>query len=59
MGNYVQCLCCVRYHLGTIAFGSLLIAIVQLIRVFLEYLDAKLKGSENPAAKFFIKYVLV
>ncbi|XP_076455047.1 choline transporter-like protein 2 isoform X2 [Babylonia areolata] len=45
----------IRYHLGSLAFGSLLIAIVQLIRVFLEYLDAKLKGSENPAAKFFIK----
>lgn len=46
---------CFRYHLGTIAFGSLLIAIVQLIRILLEYLDAKLKGSENPAAKFFLK----
>ncbi|XP_070177370.1 choline transporter-like protein 2 isoform X2 [Littorina saxatilis] len=46
---------CFRYHLGSLAFGSLLIAIVQIIRVALEYLDAKLKGSENPAAKFFLK----
>lgn len=44
-----------RYHLGSLAFGSLIIAIVQIIRVFLEYLDSKLKGSENPAAKFFLK----
>lgn len=44
-----------RYHLGSLAFGSLLIAIVQIIRVFLEYLDSKLKGTENPAAKFFLK----
>ncbi|CAG5126557.1 unnamed protein product, partial [Candidula unifasciata] len=46
---------CFRYHLGSLAFGSLLIAIVQLIRTFLEYLDHKLKGSENPVAKFFLK----
>uniref|UniRef100_A0A0B7AP80 Choline transporter-like protein n=1 Tax=Arion vulgaris TaxID=1028688 RepID=A0A0B7AP80_9EUPU len=46
---------CFRYHLGSLAFGSLLIAIVQLIRTFLDYLDHKLKGSENPVAKFFLK----
>ena len=44
-----------RYHLGSLAFGSLLIAIVQIIRVGLEYLDRKLKGSENQVAKFFLK----
>lgn len=46
---------CYRYHLGSLAFGSLIIAIVQMIRVLLEYVDAKLKGKENPVAKFFIK----
>ncbi|KAK0065696.1 choline transporter-like protein 2 [Biomphalaria pfeifferi] len=46
---------CFRYHLGSLAFGSLLIAIVQIIRAFLEYLDSKLKASENPVAKFFLK----
>ncbi|XP_046368399.2 choline transporter-like protein 4 isoform X3 [Haliotis rufescens] len=46
---------CFRYHLGTLAFGSLIIAIVQMIRIFLEYLDHKLKGSENAVAKFFLK----
>ncbi|XP_077986585.1 choline transporter-like protein 2 [Glandiceps talaboti] len=44
-----------RYHLGTLAFGSLIIAIIQLIRVMLDYLDHKLKGSENRVAKFFLK----
>lgn len=28
-----------------------------MIRVLLEYVDAKLKGKENPVAKFFIKWV--
>uniref|UniRef100_A0A0B7B198 Choline transporter-like protein n=1 Tax=Arion vulgaris TaxID=1028688 RepID=A0A0B7B198_9EUPU len=46
---------CFRYHLGSLAFGSLLIAIVQLIRALLEYLDHKLKGSENPVASFLLK----
>ncbi|CAG2236249.1 SLC44A2_4_5 [Mytilus edulis] len=44
-----------RYHLGTLAFGSLIIAIIQMIRIVLEYLDHKIKGSENPVAKFFLK----
>lgn len=33
-----------RYHTGSLAFGSLILAVVQLIRVILEYLDHKLKG---------------
>lgn len=52
MGAFYRSL---RFHLGTLAFGSLIIAIIQFIRIFLEYLDHKLKGSENPVAKFFIK----
>ncbi|XP_064649866.1 choline transporter-like protein 2 isoform X3 [Lineus longissimus] len=46
---------CFRYHLGSLAFGSLIIAIVQLIRAMLEYIDSKVKGTENPFAKFVIK----
>ncbi|KAL4219653.1 hypothetical protein ACF0H5_022225 [Mactra antiquata] len=46
---------CFRYHLGSLAFGSLIIAIIQIIRVLLEYVDHKLKGSDNPVAKFFMK----
>ncbi|XP_052093793.1 choline transporter-like protein 2 isoform X2 [Mytilus californianus] len=45
----------IRYHLGSLAFGSLIIAIIKMIRVLLEYIDAKLKNSENPVAKFLIK----
>lgn len=37
----------VRYHLGTLAFGSLIIAICRMIRVGLEYLDHKLKKYDN------------
>ncbi|NXQ46141.1 CTL2 protein, partial [Catharus fuscescens] len=33
-----------RYHTGSLAFGSLVLAIVQVIRVILEYLDHRLKG---------------
>ncbi|KAM7372450.1 hypothetical protein PAMP_009614 [Pampus punctatissimus] len=43
-----------RYHTGTLAFGSLILSIVQLIRVLLEYIDHKLKGAENNCAKFLL-----
>ncbi|XP_060774517.1 choline transporter-like protein 2 isoform X3 [Neoarius graeffei] len=43
-----------RYHTGSLAFGSLILAIVQVIRVTLEYLDQKLKGAENKFAKFLL-----
>jgi len=47
-----------RYHCGSLAFGSLIIAIVQIIRAALEYLEYKLKGSgkePHPVAKFLLK----
>ncbi|KAH1020841.1 hypothetical protein HUJ04_010436 [Dendroctonus ponderosae] len=37
----------IRYHLGTLAFGSLIIAICRMIRVMLEYVDKKLKKYDN------------
>uniref|UniRef100_A0A2C9LLK8 Choline transporter-like protein n=1 Tax=Biomphalaria glabrata TaxID=6526 RepID=A0A2C9LLK8_BIOGL len=43
-----------RYHMGSLAFGSLIIAIIQMIRAFLEYVNRKLKGSENKVAKFIL-----
>ncbi|KAM7386283.1 hypothetical protein PAMA_009090 [Pampus argenteus] len=43
-----------RYHTGTLAFGSLILSIVQIIRVLLEYIDHKLKGAENNCAKFLL-----
>ncbi|XP_053099926.1 choline transporter-like protein 5 isoform X3 [Hemicordylus capensis] len=44
----------IRYHTGSLAFGSLILAVVQVIRVILEYLDHKLKGSQNAFARFLL-----
>uniref|UniRef100_A0A4W4GLT2 Choline transporter-like protein n=1 Tax=Electrophorus electricus TaxID=8005 RepID=A0A4W4GLT2_ELEEL len=43
-----------RYHTGSLAFGSLILSIIQVIRVLLEYLDHKLKGAQNKFAKFLL-----
>ncbi|KAM8746410.1 choline transporter-like protein 5-B isoform 3-T3 [Acanthopagrus schlegelii] len=42
----------IRYHTGSLAFGSLILAMVQLARIVLEYLDHKLRGSQNACARF-------
>ncbi|KAI1883110.1 hypothetical protein AGOR_G00241860 [Albula goreensis] len=44
----------IRYHTGSLAFGSLILAVVQLIRIILEYLDHKLKGAQNMFARFLL-----
>ncbi|XP_032832230.1 choline transporter-like protein 4 [Petromyzon marinus] len=44
----------VRYHTGSLAFGALIITIIQMIRILLEYLDHKLKGSQNRFLKFLL-----
>ncbi|XP_076871435.1 choline transporter-like protein 2 isoform X2 [Brachyhypopomus gauderio] len=44
-----------RYHTGSLAFGSLILSIVQVIRVILEYLEYHLKGAENRFAKFLLR----
>uniref|UniRef100_A0A671QYN7 Choline transporter-like protein n=1 Tax=Sinocyclocheilus anshuiensis TaxID=1608454 RepID=A0A671QYN7_9TELE len=36
-----------RYHTGSLAFGALILSIVQFVRIILEYLDHKLKGAHN------------
>jgi choline transporter-like protein 2/4/5 len=36
----------VRFHLGSIAFGALIIAIVQMVRLILEYIDRKTKAAQ-------------
>lgn len=41
----------VRYHLGTLAFGSLIIAICRIIRIILEYVDHKLKKYDNEVTR--------
>jgi choline transporter-like protein 2/4/5 len=42
------------YHLGTAAFGSLIIAIIKTIRVVISYLQHKFRKSKNPAIKAFL-----
>lgn len=46
----------VRYHLGSIALGSFIVAVVQFIRAVLEYIDRKTKKIQdsNPVVKFFM-----
>lgn len=41
----------VRYHLGTLVFGALIITICRLIRLVLEYIDRKLKKFDNEVTK--------
>ncbi|XP_028259260.1 choline transporter-like protein 5-B [Parambassis ranga] len=44
----------IRYHTGSLAFGSLILSVVQMIRFVLVYLDHKLKGSQNACARFIL-----
>lgn len=50
-----------RYNLGSLAFGSFLIAVVVIIRLIFEYIDAKMKASgadqANAALKCLMKCV--
>ncbi|SPP80594.1 CTL-like protein 2 [Drosophila guanche] len=39
------------YHLGTLAFGSLILAVVRLIRLVLEYINEKLKKYDNAVTR--------
>lgn len=46
---------CIRYHLGTLAFGSLIIAFVQFIRAVLVYVTKHSKQiSMNPILKYLM-----
>nr|KAF6383683.1 solute carrier family 44 member 5 [Pipistrellus kuhlii] len=42
----------IRYHTGSLAFGSLLLALIQIFRIFLQYLDKCIKDNQNNIAKF-------
>jgi len=37
----------IRYHLGSLIFGSLIVAVVQFIRCVLAYIDQKTKNLQN------------
>uniref|UniRef100_A0A3B4DCB9 Choline transporter-like protein n=1 Tax=Pygocentrus nattereri TaxID=42514 RepID=A0A3B4DCB9_PYGNA len=43
-----------RYHTGSLAFGALILSIVQFFRIVLEYLDHKLKGAHNAFVRFLL-----
>ncbi|XP_075834889.1 choline transporter-like protein 4 [Microtus pennsylvanicus] len=43
-----------RYHTGSLAFGALILTLVQIARVILEYIDHKLRGSQNAVARCII-----
>ncbi|XP_023195864.1 choline transporter-like protein 5 isoform X1 [Xiphophorus maculatus] len=43
-----------RYHTGSLAFGSLLLAMVQMIRIVLENLHLKLKRSQSCMSRFLL-----
>lgn len=45
----------VRYHLGSVALGSLVIAVVQFVRIILKIVESKLKGREGSCAKSALK----
>ncbi|XP_026469452.1 CTL-like protein 2 [Ctenocephalides felis] len=47
----------IRYHLGTLAFGSLILAICRIIRVILEYIDQKLKKFDNPCTRCLLCFL--
>nr|KAF6276773.1 solute carrier family 44 member 4 [Myotis myotis] len=40
-----------RYHTGSLAFGALILMLVQIARVILEYIDHKLRVAQNPVAR--------
>ncbi|XP_030644929.1 choline transporter-like protein 4 [Chanos chanos] len=43
-----------RYHVGSLAFGALILTLVQLVRIVLEYLDHKFRSAQNPCARFLM-----
>ncbi|XP_061833975.1 choline transporter-like protein 5-B isoform X3 [Nerophis lumbriciformis] len=44
----------IRYHTGSLAFGAFILSVVQMIRIVLEYLDHKLKRSQNAYARYVL-----
>lgn len=44
-----------RYHLGTVAFGSLILAIVKFVRELLKWFTNRLKGAESGPLKQMLR----
>ncbi|CAK4664861.1 hypothetical protein LEN26_007338 [Aphanomyces euteiches] len=45
---------CFRFHLGSLAFGAAIIAIVQFFRLLLEYIDQQTKQAQNRAIQVVV-----
>ena len=43
------------YHAGSVAFGSLIIAIVQTARAILDYIDEQFRSSHSDISQFIMK----
>ncbi|XP_059205567.1 choline transporter-like protein 4 [Centropristis striata] len=43
-----------RYHVGSLAFGALILTLVQIARMLLEYIDHKTRAAQNPCARFIL-----
>uniref|UniRef100_A0A673AAX4 Choline transporter-like protein n=1 Tax=Sphaeramia orbicularis TaxID=375764 RepID=A0A673AAX4_9TELE len=50
-GSFIRTL---RYHVGSLAFGSLILTLVQIVRIILEYIDHKTKDAQNAVARFIL-----
>ncbi|XP_006888676.1 PREDICTED: choline transporter-like protein 5 [Elephantulus edwardii] len=42
----------IRYHTGSLAFGSLILASVQMFRIILQYVDHRIRAAHNKISKF-------
>lgn len=42
------------YHVGSLAFGALILTLVQIVRILLEYIDHKTRSAQNVVARFFL-----
>ncbi|XP_071954060.1 choline transporter-like protein 1 isoform X2 [Antedon mediterranea] len=45
----------IRYHFGSVAFGSFIITLVKIPRAILMYMQSKMKGSESELVRFMLK----
>ncbi|KAM3858183.1 choline transporter-like protein 4 [Diretmus argenteus] len=43
-----------RYHVGSLAFGALILTLVQIVRMLLEYIDHKTRSAQNACARFLL-----
>lgn len=51
---YDSCCTICRFHLGSISFAALIIAIIQFIRAIIAYFQAKAKEYKNVSCEYFL-----